>query len=529
MNNGQYNQPTPTTDFQIVPMHDLDAEIVFLEGLLARVQAALRRRAGAVAAIWAGAAALMLPAAVLLVDAACGFGAAGRIIVYPASILAGAAAVALAAATARMQAPSAFYVARLIETARPELKNSLITFAELRADPSIDPAMAVAVGRRAARILAKSDLEFLISPAPLRRPVAAMAVASGVLAASLWLAQGILFAPWVATAEASLASRTKEVRSAECGVRSERQTTTTSFSRDPQGSASLRHSGTFDRDDQAKFDRLAAALGAKEPESPAKAAGAHAQPSAGHGNSPATDDGPKGGAPSRADQAKFDGPSATPGASGAESPDPADAKSPPFSRAPTGRAPTPAESAMSPGAADGTGPLGFDGGGRGPSRPEQAAPAEPPLPRRPQSSEFPKEALDVMRQSQRLLEGADRRLRDGEATDAFLGRMGMGGAEFRRFVSAWQQNLVAAAAGPDVTAGPQGVRSVAGNAQADIARPTGAPAGRSIGGLAAAESRGAVETAQSAVSPRLRRAVAAYFETVGRLGAEPGSKKDAPR
>ncbi len=485
-------------------MHDLDAEIVFLEGLLARVQAALRRRAGAVAAIWAGAAALMLPAAVLLVDAACGFGAAGRIIVYPASILAGAAAVALAAATARMQAPSAFYVARLIETARPELKNSLITFAELRADPSIDPAMAVAVGRRAARILAKSDLEFLISPAPLRRPVAAMAVASGVLAASLWMAQGVLFAPWVATAEASLATNTST-----CDLAAFSRAQTGRAAAPPENSAAP---GTAPvppatpAPGQSDVPSLSRDLAGRAPAQPA------------HGRAP---DGSAISDASAADRA--------PGARGDKSPDQADAESPPFSRAPTGRAPTPAESAMSPGAADGTGPLGFDGGGRGQSRPQPAAPTQPPLPKRPQSSEFPREALDVMRQSQRLLEGADRRLRDGEVSDAFLGRMGMGGAEFRRFACAWQQNLVAAAAGPDVTAGPQGLRSVAGNAQADIARPTGAPAGRSIGGLAAAESRGAVETAQSAVSPRLRPAVAAYFETVGRLGAEPGSKKDAPR
>jgi hypothetical protein len=270
------------------------------------------------------------------------------------------------------------------------------------------------------------------------------------------------------------------------------------------------------RADQAKFERLAAALGAKEPESPA-----------GQGNSPGAGDGPKGGAPSQADQTKFDGPLATPGAigpespgqAGPESPDQADVESSPFSGAQTGRAPSPAESAESPGAADGTGPLGSDSGGRGPSRPPQAAPTQPPLTKRPQSAEFPKEALDAMRDTQRLIEVADRRLRDGEVTDAFLGRMGMGGAEFRRFVTAWQQRL-AAVAGPDVTAGPQGVRSVAGGAQADIARPSGAVAGRSIAGLApaAGQGRGTVETAEAAVSPRLRPAVSAYFETVGRLG-----------
>ena len=125
-----------------------------------------------------------------------------RIIVYLAATAAGLMAVAGAAARAARPVPSAFYVARLIEKRRPDLKNSLITFVELASEGAADRSLCAAVGRRAARLLAGTDpVEFLPAPA-LRRPLAAAGAAALVLGACLWLAQGTLFAPWAAAAQA---------------------------------------------------------------------------------------------------------------------------------------------------------------------------------------------------------------------------------------------------------------------------------------------------------------------------------------
>ena len=132
----------------------------------------------------------------------------------------------------------------------------------------------------------------------------------------------------------------------------------------------------------------------------------------------------------------------------------------------------------------------------------------------------PRDPLDTTRWAERLVRDADQRLRDGEVSDAFLKDMGMSPVEFRRFVTAWKRRFEGSG-GPDTTppagpvrtvpAGPGG-RLIAASGDAGL-RPV-ADAGPSGAGP------GPAEEASSAVVPRLRPYVAAYFETLGR--AQPG-------
>jgi hypothetical protein len=137
-----------------------------------------------------------------------------------------------------------------------------------------------------------------------------------------------------------------------------------------------------------------------------------------------------------------------------------------------------------------------------------------------------------MRQVKRLIDQADRMVRDGEVSDAFLGRMGMGNAEFRRFVTAWQRELETAQ--PSDTAGPPpSISTVAGGVgpAAEIIRTGSGGSGRSTVSPAVARSagpQGQVQGAEARVSPRLKPAVSAYFDSVGRLAAEGGVKDRAP-
>ncbi|MBE3070106.1 MAG: hypothetical protein IMZ66_07700, partial [Planctomycetes bacterium] len=133
-----------------------------------------------------------------------------------------------------------------------------------------------------------------------------------------------------------------------------------------------------------------------------------------------------------------------------------------------------------------------------------------------------------MRRARRLIEEADRRLRQGEVSDAFLDRMGVGNADFRRFVTAWQRKLDAAAPGPAVTAPPGATRTVAPPTPGGILRPDGGPDARPVAGpvaVAADGRQGWVQGRQSPVSPQLRPAVEAYFEAVDRMAAEGRSGK----
>jgi hypothetical protein len=136
-----------------------------------------------------------------------------------------------------------------------------------------------------------------------------------------------------------------------------------------------------------------------------------------------------------------------------------------------------------------------------------------------------------MRRAKRLIEEADRRLRDGEVTDTFLGRMGVGNAEFRRFVVAWQRRLEAAGGTGAATSRPREVRTDPGKREVEVLRPTGGTEAAPIVGpvnVGPDGRKGSVQNASSDVSPRLQPAVKAYFETIDQLTAEPGEKEPTP-
>ncbi|HUX15775.1 MAG TPA: hypothetical protein VMW52_04835, partial [Phycisphaerae bacterium] len=178
----------------------------FLRHVLVSVQSVLRRRAAVRSAVWASAAALAALTLVLAVDAVWVYPRSSRPAVYLMAALAGAAGVAISMLLAWARKPSLFYVARLIERGRPELKNDLMTFLDLSADSGADPSAAVAIARRSARLLAKFEPTRLLPPHRLRRPCAVVAGAAVALAVGVWLAQGVLFQPWIGQAAAGLGS-----------------------------------------------------------------------------------------------------------------------------------------------------------------------------------------------------------------------------------------------------------------------------------------------------------------------------------
>ena len=150
-------------------MHEGRSECRFLEATIAEVQAALVRQAAMRAAFWATSGALIVMAGLVAVDGATNFAAGIQPIVYGLAAAGGAIIIAAATMAVRAQVLAPMCVARLIEEARPDLKNALITFVELRADPASDPSVCAAVGRRAARILSEADLCDFVPAACVRR------------------------------------------------------------------------------------------------------------------------------------------------------------------------------------------------------------------------------------------------------------------------------------------------------------------------------------------------------------------------
>jgi hypothetical protein len=139
-------------------------------------------------------------AAILAADTAADFSGPARAVVYPAAAAAIIAAVVAAVLVGRRRTPSAMYVARLIEQRRPELKNSLMTFVELRRDPAADLSMCDAVGRRAVRLLAGVEAYEFVPDEALRPPAVAVGLAACLLGTVLWLAQGTVLGPWASSA-----------------------------------------------------------------------------------------------------------------------------------------------------------------------------------------------------------------------------------------------------------------------------------------------------------------------------------------
>jgi len=542
-------------------MHDYREEVRSVDHILAAIQAAFRRRAAARAGLWVGSAALAVLAGLLAADAAADFGAA-RPAVYFIALVAAAAGVVGAAWTGWMRRPSPLYLAHLVERRRPELKSALVTYVELRCTGGGDPSMCAAVGRRAGQVLKEADPAEFVPPGSLRPAGAAATASACVLALALWLTQGIIFrgGPAAAVASPDAAGRPGVIaRSAvPAGPSADGASSRAAGPSAALAEEAARELVTAIQADGGKFERLAAALAEQSP-----------GPPAGTGGQGAGESGPTSAAAGNAGQGaaeNTDGPGGSSAASAAQSDSaqgpngdarPADAQGPRSADGPAngggsgnagakadsgkgGNRPPDSPDAATGGAAprgspagalpDSTGraEAGMGEGGAAPApRPGHATP--PPLLPRPQPTDFPEKTLDAMRRVKRLIDGADERLREGEVTDGFLGRMGMSNADFRRFVSAWQRKLEQVA--PESSGAPLPVR------QAGRTPPKGeligggtGPDSRPIVGPApsADAAHGPVQAAGSQISARLRPAVAAYFEAVGKLAAESGAE-DVPK
>ncbi len=526
-----------------MPTRDGDEGSRLLSHLIGSLQSVLRRRAAGVAAMWATAGALAAIAGLLAVDWSTAAPDSSR---SAACGAAGAAAVAVVAGAAFMawrRKPSRLYAARLIEKGRPELKNALTTFVELACDPSSDPSMTAAVGRRAATILARDVPGRFLPPLQIRRPLAAVLGAGAIVGLMLWLAQGTRVRPWVASADGGVMAAdivpvhpAPDVprpvaldwpgpRPSGGTKRSAKQTAgrspadTSSAAKAParqpsrterEGEAAAAQSlAAAIRADAQTFERLAAALAA-DGASDTEGNGAGTGTPRHDGDAVRGPYGPRNDDESGADAVK-----------GAVSRRASPARAVDGSEPPSGAGGAAAPQGVRPRAA----------GGAESAKPPRKTAGDSPLPDREPSDAFPKNALDAMRRARRLIKEADRRLREGEVADAFLGRMGVGNAEFRRFVVAWQQKFEAATSGPTVTPRPREVRSAAGKKEGDVLRPAGGSEAAPIVGpvdLGPDGRKGSVQGTASWVSPRLRPAVTAYFRALDRLTAEP-SEKDPPK
>jgi len=588
-----------------VPVHEGRSECRFLEATIAEVQSALARRAAVRAGLWAAAAVLGATAGLLAVDGATGFAAGMRAVVYGLAAAGGAGIVAAAAMAGRARVLPPMCVARLIEQVRPDLKNALITFIELRADPAADPSICAAVGRRAARTLAEADPGDFVPAAGVGRAAWAATGAACVLGAMLWLTQGVLFGRGPAAAEAKTRDAADVARLAcpAVGNVADPRHGWTSQPCHTGGTEAAETLAAALAADKEKLEKLAEALGEKPRGAGQRASGGETGRDPGVGSGSRTNEeerssasgsangganeagagGDAGRAPGGCSEAhpngdkkptangqgpgsaagagdKSDG--ASQGGISGHGPSGAGASPRTGGAKATGHEPdtgagdslrkstdasttgstAPAVGSNAPASrpdetASGSREAGPGGGpGDGSAKPPAGHAATPPLPKQPQSEAFPEKTLDAMRKVRRIIDEADARLREGEVTDAFLGRMGMSNAEFRRFVAAWQRQLERASPEPDPGAsgdvrGPAAAPA-AGSAPKIEFLPAGAGTdARPVAGLApaaAAIQGGAVQGADANVSVRLRPAVSAYFEQVGRLAAEKAGEKATP-
>ena len=584
-----------------------DRQIQFLHDLLGSVRVALRRRAAVGAALWATAAVLAATAVLLVADAAFRFAGAPRLAAYGVILVGGAAVAGVAVFAAWKRTPSRLYVARVVEQCRPDLKNALITFLDLEADPAVDRSTCVAVGRRAVRVLAKADPASLLPPPRLRRPVGAAAAAGVLVLALLWLVQGILVRPWVAGASgftgasrpsaatpgpgtASKAAGAEQIEpqegetgdaeeavpgqcdpAAEVDAKGAADSEANGGEGEPSapdpaagqapGAQAAAEQGAAEevgaevQADAEAFERLAAAL-ADEPSGrdaeegpgndPGETSGAgDASPSpgspSGDGAEPAEGTGadeagrPTGepgegaeGAPGESEASEAEATTPPRGADTAEGPGAPQVADPSAETAEAGAGPQPEEAAPSAGEAAPT-PGEGGGPGTGGDGPPRLASDGPPIPERPQPAHVPDDALEATRWASDLVHEAAEKLSEGEVSDAFLDRMGMSQAEFRRFLVAWQRKMEASGAGLGATAPPSRRRVLEGPADEPLRQATGSAAAAAVldaGSAARDPDAEAVRAERVKVSPRLAPAVSAYFETLGRLGrrAEPPGK-----
>ena len=499
------------------------------------------------AGFWAAAAMMIAMAVLLAVDGATAFAAGIRPIVYGLAMAAGAAAVVAATLASRVRVLPPMCVARLIEQVRPDLKNALLTFVELRSDPSADPSKIAAVARQAARILAEADFcEFV----PTQRAGLAAGAAMGgacLLGAMLWLTQGVLFNHGPAAAEAGLLSGGVLPVASSPQPQAGPAKTAKPPSASPQekslAEAAARSLAAALEADKEKLEKLAAALDEEKGAAPVSGGmETGAVPFSG---------GAKGTVPFSQQREKGTAPFAAPGVGSGVRPNEEKCVSPGESAA--GQAPSAGDAGQAPseggaGQAPGEGaagrgsnaddagqaPSASDGGGApgdGATKPPPLRASAPPLPKRPQSDSFPEKTLDAMRKVRRLIDEADKRLSEGEVSDGFLGRMGMSNAEFRRFVAGWQRQIETASR--ETMPAPSAMRPAPGGPapKLEFSPGGGGIDARPISGLApsaAAIQGGAVQGTGTGVSVRLRPAVAAYFDKVGKLAAEKAETKATP-
>ncbi|MGB2802761.1 MAG: hypothetical protein WBD52_10690 [Phycisphaerae bacterium] len=420
----------------------------FLRHVLVSVQSVLRRRAAVRSAVWASAAALAALTLVLAVDAVWVYPRSSRPAVYLMAALAGAAGVAISMLLAWARKPSLFYVARLIERGRPELKNDLMTFLDLSADSGADPSAAVAIARRSARLLAKFEPTRLLSPHRLRRPCAAVVGAAVALAVGVWLAQGVLFQPWISQAEAGLVSGgsaaaalggsgTPPVETAGA-VAAQPEELAASLAPSPEpkrDGEQPRRAGTAQQKEASAPGSEQAASGALADEIAAEAKTlehlASALQALASSPSSSADQGPAGagqGAGRDSSQESQRGGGSDP--AGSEGPTPlASAGSSEGSsegnrdgtaggtehtetgnngsgaehqQASAGSAESPGTAAGGPGGTGASTPQGNNGQGGGAGR-QTSGPGRPPIPERPQPTAFPKNPLDATRWADRLI------------------------------------------------------------------------------------------------------------------------------
>jgi len=183
------------------------------------------------------------------------------------------------------------------------------------------------------------------------------------------------------------------------------------------------------------------------------------------------------------------------------------------------QAPTAGDSQAGP--APGGSGAGAGGAAGEPARPRER-PAGPPLPQRNPSEAAPENVLDTMRRQKPLIDEEGRPPDEAEPPRKFLGQMGVSTAEDRRYTTAWPSGRQGPYAGPDATPRPGRVRTVPGKVDGEVLEPTGNGAARAVvvPHDAGAGERGAlIHAAEVCVSPRLRSAVRAYFERIGRLAS----------
>ncbi len=472
-----------------------DADARFLIGLAAGVSQGIVRAKMARNGLWAACAGLLALAATVVADAARGL-PAGRGWVYGAVAAGAVGAVGAALALPWRRIPSIFASARLVERARPELKNGLVTFLEMARNPSDDRVRAVS--RRAARALSDARPVDFLPSARLRGPATAAAMAAGTLGIALWMAQGALFDPWAAGAEAAVATPEGSAGGVDTLIRS-----------DPG------------RDAETALTLAPAAItnpSSPPPEDGASEAGETGSRGGESGQGPSRG-GPEGSADGAlassiaANSEVFDRLAAALGEEpGPPLPGPEATEDGPGTR-PDGTSGGVDETGENGPGAGSIADSGGHAGGSGPPPGRYEGP--PPVPERPQPEGLPEEVLARTRWAEKVARKAEERLREGEVSDALLRDVGVSPEEFRRFVRNWRRK-VDGDGGPSETAlaGPRTRKTVPD--EGALVRATGQNlATPSVGGTGLGpDGVRSVASESGEVAGRLKPAVKAYFEAL---------------